>query len=152
MVDSSVFVEYLLAGPLLATVKPFFFESTNATYYVPDTCVVDVANAMRLHQLDNPAFSDRNLRDAMDSFLDLVDTNVAASRDLVVETHVLCRDVSTHASTYIVLARELVHPLCTLDGQQATVADGVGVEVLVPGTPSATAWIRERRLGFRNQP
>ena len=82
-----MFVEYLLAGPLLDTVKPFFHESTNIIYYAPDTCLVDVANAMRLHHLENPAFSERLLRNAMSSFLDLVDTNIVSSRDLIMETY-----------------------------------------------------------------
>ncbi len=134
----------------MATVRPFFLASTNVIHYVPDTCLIDVTNAMRLHHIENRAFSERLLRSAMSSFLDLVDNNIAASRDLIMETYTLCKEMSTQASAYIVLAGALGHPLCTVDILQAQAGDRVGVEILVPGTPAADAWVRDRKLRFRS--
>ncbi|MGH3851642.1 MAG: hypothetical protein ACRDRT_18450 [Pseudonocardiaceae bacterium] len=128
--------------------KPFFLASTNITYCVPDTCIVDVANAMRLHHQANAAFDHKAMRDAMNSFLDLVETNVVGTTDLVVESLEFCQ-VSTQLSTYVVLATELAYPLCTLDPQQAEEARGHDLEVLLPGTDYAAEWVRGCRRRFR---
>lgn len=86
----------------------------------------------------------------MSSFLDLVDTSIVASRDLIMETYTLCQELSTQASTYIVMAKALAHPLCTVDILQAQAGSRVGVEVLVPGTTVAATWVRDRKSRFRS--
>ena len=130
--------EYLLAGPHFDEVVPFFDATARAAYLVPDTCVVEVADVIRQHL----ASTGQDPGESASIFADFKELEpvVFGSLNLVEETFSVSPELAARRAAYVVLARKLGVPLCTLDSTQAREARQAGVWLLEPGTPRASSW------------
>lgn len=134
VVDASVFVEYLAPGPAHSEAAPLFDPGAAIELWIPDLCLLEVANALRKRFLTDRRFTRRHLADAVDDLLRLGPI-VVGSRVLVGQALFFAENLTVYDATYVVLALARGLPLCTFDRGLAEAARTAGLAVLVPGDP-----------------
>lgn len=135
MVDASVFVEYLAPGSAHDDVAPLFYPDAEIELWIPDLCVLEVANALRKRSLVDKRFTRRHLVGGVTDLLSLGPV-VVSSHVLVQGALEFAKNLTIYDAVYVVLAAARGIPLCTFDGGLAAVAKKAGVTVLVPGKDS----------------
>lgn len=125
---------------MLDEVAPLFDARAEVEYWVPDHCLLEVANALRKRRLRERDFSRRHLATAVRNLLELGLVSVP-SAFLVEPACELAEEVTMYDAAYVVLAQARSLPLSTADRALAATAQQHGVEVLGPGTDAMASWL-----------
>ena len=141
VLDASVLVEYLAPGQV-DLVEPLLVGPVQ--HWIPDHCLVEVANALRRYQRGVGRGSLTDIGAALEDLLDLRPVIVGSEALISAAVRHLDR-LTAYDAVYLALAEARDAPLCTLDRRQADAAERTGVKALVPGTQPFTAWLRDRQ-------
>lgn len=138
MVDASVLVDYLAPGSAHDDVAPLFAPESRMELWIPDLCLLEVANALRKRFLADRRFTRRHLADGVGDLLAL-GLLVVSSRVLVEGAIRYAENLTVYDAAYLVLATARRIPICTCDTRLAKEARRAGITVLVPGTDPLVA-------------
>jgi predicted nucleic acid-binding protein len=125
---------------MLEEVAPLFHPGADVEYWVPDHCLLEVANALRKRRLRDQAFTQRQLVAAVRNLLELGLVPVP-SAVLLERACELAEEVTIYDAVYVVLADARGIPLSTADRALAETAQRHGVNVLGPGTDAMARWL-----------
>ncbi len=137
-------MEHFAPGRLALAVRPLFLRESDLEYWLPDACVIEVANALRKHRLRNPRFTYEHLARALTNFLGYQPVLFSAA-DLVPGMIRHLGTLSAYDAAYVALAEAQDVPIITLDGGVEGTARRAGLETLRPGTAPFDEWIQARR-------
>lgn len=109
-----------------------------------------MASALRKHHRKNGrTFTPSDLARVESDLRQLGPITFACLTRLIGDVLACPKTYPTYDAAYVVLARDRAIPLCSLDAVQGKCAVEEGVELLIPGTPEAQAWLL--RQGFQPQ-
>ena len=119
---------------------PLFRPGIAVEYWIPDLCVLEVANAMRKRYLVDEGFTQEYLGRSIQDLLALGPV-VVSSIALIGATVEFANRLTAYDAAYVALAAARGLPLCTLDGALGQAARDSGASVVIPGTGQFTAWV-----------